>query len=245
VAVISLDDLDAEQLAAVRAVRGPVPRRRAAPRHHRHRHRLLLRLGVRAAGSARVLLPSRAGRHARPAGVAHRHHRRLPTPRRRRPRQRSTRPGSARIGPTSCGSSPPSTPAPFPPTTWCGCCNATGTPLRWARRSLTTGESSSVALHRLHRRRDLPPRHQGHPQSARRPPRPGPEDLHGKKDELYQRYHKGMDDQPERSAWSSTVSLLWNTFYIGVTLSLDQLRAAGYPVRDEDIARRPRSCRNT
>ena len=59
--------------------------------------------------------------------------------------------------------------------------------------------------------------------------------FHGKKGELYQRYHKGMEDQLGALGLVLNCVVLWNTFYIDAALG--QLRAQGQPVADEDIAR--------
>jgi TnpA family transposase len=59
--------------------------------------------------------------------------------------------------------------------------------------------------------------------------------FHGKKGELYQRYYKGMEDQLGALGRVLNCVVLWNTFYVNA--ALDQLRAQGYPVRDEDVAR--------
>ncbi|MDQ3642634.1 MAG: Tn3 family transposase [Actinomycetota bacterium] len=59
--------------------------------------------------------------------------------------------------------------------------------------------------------------------------------FHGKKGELYQRYHKGMEDQLGALGLVLNCVVLWNTFYINA--ALEQLRARGVPVRDEDVAR--------
>lgn len=59
--------------------------------------------------------------------------------------------------------------------------------------------------------------------------------FHGKKGEIYQRYHKGMEDQLGALGLVLNCVVLWNTFYINA--ALDQLRAQGYPVLDADVAR--------
>ncbi|MBW8482611.1 Tn3 family transposase [Actinomadura parmotrematis] len=59
--------------------------------------------------------------------------------------------------------------------------------------------------------------------------------FHGKKGELYQRYHKGMEDQLGALGLVLNCVTLWNTFYIDA--ALDQLKAQGYPVQDADVAR--------
>ncbi|MFL6052769.1 MAG: Tn3 family transposase [Actinoallomurus sp.] len=59
--------------------------------------------------------------------------------------------------------------------------------------------------------------------------------FHGKKGELYQRYHKGMGDQIGALGLILNCVVLWNTRYINA--ALEALRAAGYPVLDDDVAR--------
>jgi TnpA family transposase len=58
--------------------------------------------------------------------------------------------------------------------------------------------------------------------------------FHGKKGELYQRYHKGMEAQLAGLCLILDC-VTWNTRYIDA--ALNQLRAQDYPVRDEDVAR--------
>jgi len=59
--------------------------------------------------------------------------------------------------------------------------------------------------------------------------------FHGKKGELYQRYHKGMEDQLGALGLVLNCVVLWNTRYMNA--ALDQLRAEGHPVLDDDVAR--------
>jgi TnpA family transposase len=59
--------------------------------------------------------------------------------------------------------------------------------------------------------------------------------FHGKKGELYQRYHKGMEDQLGALGLVLNCVVLWNTFYMNA--ALEQLRAQGHLVLDEDVAR--------
>jgi TnpA family transposase len=59
--------------------------------------------------------------------------------------------------------------------------------------------------------------------------------FHGKKGELYQRYHKGMEDQLGALGLVLNCVVLWNTFYMNA--ALEQLRARRVPVLDEDVAR--------
>ena len=59
--------------------------------------------------------------------------------------------------------------------------------------------------------------------------------FHGKKGELYQRYHEGMEDQLGALGLILNCVVLWNTRYVNA--ALDALRAQGYPVLQEDVAR--------
>jgi TnpA family transposase len=59
--------------------------------------------------------------------------------------------------------------------------------------------------------------------------------FHGKKGELYQRYHEGMEDQLGALGLILNCIVLWNTRYMNA--ALDQLRAQGYLVLGEDVAR--------
>lgn len=59
--------------------------------------------------------------------------------------------------------------------------------------------------------------------------------FHGRKGELYQRYHAGMEDQLGALGLVLNCVVLWNTVYIDA--ALEQLRAAGHPVADDDVAR--------
>jgi len=59
--------------------------------------------------------------------------------------------------------------------------------------------------------------------------------FHGSKGELYQRYREGMEDQLGALDLVLNCIVLWNTVYINA--ALQQLRASGYPVLDEDIVR--------
>jgi TnpA family transposase len=59
--------------------------------------------------------------------------------------------------------------------------------------------------------------------------------FHGRRRELFQRYREGMEDQLGALGIVLNCVVLWNTVYIDA--ALNQLRAQGYPVRDEDIAR--------
>ena len=59
--------------------------------------------------------------------------------------------------------------------------------------------------------------------------------FHGKKGELYQRYHKGMEDQLGALGLVLNCVVLWTTRYMNA--ALDHLRADGHAVLDDDIAR--------
>ena len=59
--------------------------------------------------------------------------------------------------------------------------------------------------------------------------------FHGKKGELHQRYHEGMEDQLGALGLVVNCVVLWNTFYID--LAIKHLRADGHVISDEDISR--------
>ncbi|MDA8250593.1 MAG: Tn3 family transposase [Rhodospirillales bacterium] len=59
--------------------------------------------------------------------------------------------------------------------------------------------------------------------------------FHGKRGELRQRYREGQEDQLGALGLVVNAIILWNTIYMDA--ALDQLRAEGFDVRDEDIAR--------
>ena len=59
--------------------------------------------------------------------------------------------------------------------------------------------------------------------------------FHGKRGELRQRYREGQEDQLGALGLVVNVIVLSNTIYMDA--ALDQLRADGHDVRDEDIAR--------
>ena len=59
--------------------------------------------------------------------------------------------------------------------------------------------------------------------------------FHGAKGELYQRYREGMEDQLGALGLVLNCIVLWNTVYINA--ALQQLRAAGHLVLDEDVVR--------
>lgn len=58
--------------------------------------------------------------------------------------------------------------------------------------------------------------------------------FHGRRGELHQAYRDGMEDQLGALGLVLNCVTLWNTVYLNA--ALEQLRADGYPVRDEDIA---------
>jgi hypothetical protein len=62
-----------------------------------------------------------------------------------------------------------------------------------------------------------------------------PHVFHGKKGELYERYHKGMEDQLRALGLVLNCMVLWNTRYMNA--ALDQSRAEGRTVLDADVAR--------
>jgi TnpA family transposase len=59
--------------------------------------------------------------------------------------------------------------------------------------------------------------------------------FHGKRGELRQRYREGQEDQLGALGLVVNAIVLWNTIYMNA--ALDQLRAEGFDVRDEDWAR--------
>ena len=59
--------------------------------------------------------------------------------------------------------------------------------------------------------------------------------FHGQRGELRQRYREGQEDQLGALGLVLNAVVLWNTFYMD--LAVKQLRADGYPVHDEDVAR--------
>ena len=64
--------------------------------------------------------------------------------------------------------------------------------------------------------------------------------FHGKKGELYQRYHEGMEDQLGALGLILNCIVLWNTRYMNA--ALETLRGQGYLVLDEDVARLSPCC---
>lgn len=59
--------------------------------------------------------------------------------------------------------------------------------------------------------------------------------FHGRKGELHRAYLDGMEDQLDALGLVLNITVLWNSVYL--SRALDELRAQGYPVRDEDAAR--------
>ncbi len=59
--------------------------------------------------------------------------------------------------------------------------------------------------------------------------------FHGKRGELRQRYREGQEDQLGALGLVVNVIVLWNTIYMDA--ALNQLRAEGFNVREEDVAR--------
>lgn len=59
--------------------------------------------------------------------------------------------------------------------------------------------------------------------------------FHGRRGELRQHYREGQEDQLGALGLVLNMIVLWNTIYMEA--ALDQLRAEGYPVNDEDVAR--------
>jgi TnpA family transposase len=199
------------------------------------RYRLLLRLGLRTRPAAGHGVPAGAGRPARPAALAHRSGRRLRPPQHRRPRQDRPRPGTpplarhpARSGVRLHRHGPRLRRGPHAP----------------ARRAPHPARRGDAAYGRIFKslhilayvddetyRRDI---------KGIRNLQEGRHSLaaaifHGKKGELYQRYHKGMEDQLGALGLVLNCVVLWNTFYINA--ALEQLRAQGYPVLDDDVTR--------
>ena len=59
--------------------------------------------------------------------------------------------------------------------------------------------------------------------------------FHGRRGELREAYHAGMEDQLGALGLVINAITLWNTVYLDRVLA--QLRASGFPVLDEDVAR--------
>ena len=58
---------------------------------------------------------------------------------------------------------------------------------------------------------------------------------HGKKGELYHRYERGLENQLGALGLVLNCVVLWTTVYLDAAVR--QLKAQGYPVRDEDMTR--------
>ena len=63
----------------------------------------------------------------------------------------------------------------------------------------------------------------------------------GKKGELYHRYERGLENQLGALGLVLNCVVLWATVYLDAAVR--QLKAQGYPVRDEDMARLSCGCR--
>jgi len=59
--------------------------------------------------------------------------------------------------------------------------------------------------------------------------------FHGKRGQLHQPYREGQEDQLGALGILVNAITLWNTRYLDA--AVEQLRATGYPVREEDVAR--------
>jgi TnpA family transposase len=59
--------------------------------------------------------------------------------------------------------------------------------------------------------------------------------FHGKRGERRQRYREGQEDQLGALGLVVNAVILWNTIYMDASLA--ELRAEGFDVRDEDVAR--------
>jgi hypothetical protein len=59
--------------------------------------------------------------------------------------------------------------------------------------------------------------------------------FHGRRGELRQRYREGQEDQLGALGLVVNAIVLWNTLYMDA--ASNRLRAEGYEVRDEDVAR--------
>ena len=59
--------------------------------------------------------------------------------------------------------------------------------------------------------------------------------FHGKRGEVYQRYREGQEDQLSALGLIVNAVVLWNTIYMDAIIK--QLRAEGYPIHEEDLAR--------
>jgi TnpA family transposase len=59
--------------------------------------------------------------------------------------------------------------------------------------------------------------------------------FHGRRGDLHEAYREGMEDQLGALGLVLNCVVLWNTAYLDAAIT--KLRAEGYPVRDEDVAR--------
>jgi len=59
--------------------------------------------------------------------------------------------------------------------------------------------------------------------------------FHGRKGQIYERYHAGIEDQLGALGLVLNCVVLWNIIYMNA--ALDQLRSQGYPVRSEGVER--------
>lgn len=59
--------------------------------------------------------------------------------------------------------------------------------------------------------------------------------FHGKRGELRKKYQEGQEDQLGSLGLMLNIIVYWNTLYIEA--AIEQLKAEGYPVIDEDISR--------
>ena len=59
--------------------------------------------------------------------------------------------------------------------------------------------------------------------------------FHGKRGELRKQYREGQEDQLGALGLMLNIIVYWNTIYIEAALK--QMRAEGYPIQDEDVAR--------
>lgn len=208
----------------------PQPRRRATSRHHRHRHRLLQRPRLRPPASPRLLVPAGTGRHAGSEDVDHR-----PTTSRLRIAY-DGRPGPdfARAHRAALADM-----LRIVGSIHTGAVRAYDIVCMLQRdgRPTPLGDATSSygrifkSLHMLDSfdnetyRRDIKGirnLQEGRHALAQRV-------FHGRKGELFQRYHEGMEDQLGALGLVVNCVVLWNTYYID--LAIKQLRA------DEDVAR--------
>lgn len=140
----------------------------------------------------------------------------------------STSPGSNATGRTSCGSSAPST----------TCCPVTGVPPRSATRSPTTGGSprrcTSCASPTSPATKSQANLQEGRHSLARKI-------FHRRHGQLYQRYQDGMEDQTGALGLVLNALVLFNTRYMDA--AVNQLRADGFYVRDEEVGRLSRPAR--